>query len=119
MGGKAVITHVMDYMAEHRGRAVDISSIEKATGLERKQIQSALANARAKGLQIEVIVRGSVYRYAGDDVPPVPTDEEIESVEEPEAEEIDDLFVRIGWTDNNEPIIKANSSGEVFRAVPL
>lgn len=124
MGGKAVITHVMDYMARHRNRVVDISSIEKATGLERKQIQAALANARAKGVQIEVLVRGSVYRYVdGGDYTsaPVPAYEDVEDQNlgvEPE-EEIEDLFVRIGWTDDNEPILKAATSGEVFKGVPL
>jgi hypothetical protein len=117
MGGKAVISHVLEVLAERQGLNTDINLIMKRTGLERKQIQNAISGARANGVSIDVIVRGSVYRYNDEAVLGV-LENDAESPDLGNEEEIKDIFVRVGWMDDETPILKAED-GTHWRATQL
>lgn len=104
------------------GVAKSIGQISQETGLDRTQVTGAIYGILHDNLGITRVDRG-MYRYSSRFLPQdtevggpaVVTADEIRE----EVEEIEDLFVRIGWTDDGEPILKANVSGEVFRGVPL
>ncbi len=58
------VAPVMEWLRKNPGRAVTALEIAEGTELEKIQVQVAITRLRGRGVPIEVLSRGNVYRYA-------------------------------------------------------
>lgn len=67
MGGRAVTPAVLAFLSGKPGKPVTLDQIARGTGLDPRQIQSAITNMRRNnpemGRAISVLSRGQMWRY--------------------------------------------------------
>jgi hypothetical protein len=112
MGSARVGGKVLDVLNRKRGSDVTCEEISRATDLTRGQVQAAVNGLiKRQELPITVVLRGQAWRYETDDVRP--------KVSKPTSAKTDDLFERIGSTQNGDVIVKGIETEALYRVVRL
>lgn len=114
-----IIQQVRDVLEMNAGVAMTTDEIDsKLKGVDRSQINGALWRLRTEDPHIEQ-VRTGLHRYTGPRIGGALLDAQKarESMQQSTFEmvEPDDIFVRIGYTDDQEPLVKSENTGEVFK----
>lgn len=66
MGNSPGMAPVMEWFQKNANKTATAMEIAEALGLEKIQVQVAISRLRSRGVPIEVITRGNVYRYVTD-----------------------------------------------------
>jgi hypothetical protein len=67
MGYTHTRTPILRYFSANPSRPITVEEIEKATGLNRVQIQGSIRNIITAGFPVFVIKSGTVWQYIGQD----------------------------------------------------
>lgn len=109
MGGSPVTPRVIAALnTKFNGKAVTLDQLVKETGMEGKQIQSAMSRVVAdEAFTCTVVQRGQMWRYDG-------------ATSSPEGEVTDTLFEVVGTAaKGGDTIVRGDVSGKLYRVVPL
>lgn len=115
-----VAPKVYEVLAKNIGLPVSVDDIVKETGLDRERVINGFTTLRARGFQVEGVIKGSLYRLTA--LAPVPKEAKREVYEVPEPEPvrtpIKRMFEEIGVTRDGVVIIQ-DDEGTLFKAEEL
>lgn len=86
-----VTSRVMEYFQSHPGKVINIQELQKATKLERHQIQNSITRlSNVLGFKVETLTRGQIWRW-------IPEEEAVNLtiVPEPEPEKVTEETVKV------------------------
>lgn len=110
MGAPRTTPRVLEALTQRRGREVGMQELETATGLDDKQIRSAIRSLIEREQQpITVVQRGNMWRLEN------PVAKPALRVVKP----TDTIYERVGLTGNGDVIVKGDQTETLYRLTAL
>lgn len=115
-----VTSRVMEYFQSHPRKVINIQELQKATKLERHQIQNSITRLNTVlGFPIETLTRGQIYRWTPEEeavnLTIVPDPEPV-TVAETKEDDTDHILVQfLGMTPVGDAIVRDVSDNAIYR----